>query len=99
MTWGRELEQLFLRRRAGRVEVMMVFEDPSGARHRETLPLPHTDVGEAVGALGRILARRGDVDGAPRLRVREERGGELVDRTDLRDVFRGAFEAEAETDG
>lgn len=96
MTWGRELEQLFLRRRAGRVEAMMVLEDPSGARHRETLPLPHTDALEAVAALGRILARRGDVDDAPRLRVREDRGGEWVDRPDLRDAFHAAFEAEAD---
>lgn len=96
MIWDRELEQLFLRRREGRIEAAMVFEDPSGARHRETLPLPYADPLEATSALARILARRGDVAGAPRLRVREETSGGLNDRPDLRDAFRRSFEAEAE---
>lgn len=98
MISGRELEQLFLRRRGGRIEAFLVFEDPAGARHRETLPLPYADAESAAEALGRILARRGDVEDAPRLRVREERGGGLHDRPDLRDLFLEAFDAEREAD-
>ena len=89
-----ELEQLFVRRRAGRIEASLVLEDPAGGRHRETLPLPYDEAAAAVAALGRHLARRGDVTDAPRLRVREETGGRLVDRPAWRDIFLDAFDGE-----
>lgn len=94
MTDDRELEQVFVRRRAGRVQVDLVLEDPAGGRHRETLPLPYDDAMLAMEALGRILARRGDVVDAPRLRVREETSGGLVDRPAFVAAFGRAFEAE-----
>lgn len=94
MIWDRELEQVFLRRKSGRIEVSLVLEDPAGGRHRESLPLDATDPRTAVVTLARLLARRGDVVGAPRLRVREERAAGLADRDDLRDAFREAFDRE-----
>ena len=96
---GRELEQLFVRRRGGRIELLLVLEDPAGGRHREIVPLPHADPSAAVTALGRLLARRGDVVDAPRLRIREERARTLIERPDLVPVFLEAFEAELEGDG
>lgn len=94
MIWDRELEQLFLRRKGGKIEASMVFEDPAGGRHRETLPLTASDPGAAVVILAGYLARRGDVIGAPRLRVREERAAGLIDRDDLRVAFQEAFDDE-----
>ena len=95
---GLELEQLFVRHRAGRIEGLLVLEDPSGARHRETMPLPFEQGADAVAALGRILARRGDVVGAPRLRVREERARSLVERREWIETFRRAFDDERDED-
>ncbi|MEX2502027.1 MAG: hypothetical protein WD336_06600 [Trueperaceae bacterium] len=99
MIHGRLLEQAFVRRRAGRLSLLLVLEDPAGGRFREEL-MPVADDPEAVAAfLGRHLARRGDVDGAPRLRVREETpGGELRERRDLAEVVQAAYAREARSD-
>lgn len=94
-----ELEQLFVRRRGGRIELLLVLEDPAGGRHRERLLLPYAEPRAAVEALGRILARRGDVAGRLSPRVREERGGTLVDRPAWAEAFLDAFDAELDAEG
>jgi hypothetical protein len=94
MRSGLTVEQLFVRRRAGRISFLAVLEAPSGARRREEVPTPFQALDPALGYLARHFARRGDVDGADRLRVREERGGDLVDRRDLAEAFRGRLTAE-----
>lgn len=83
MRYGWRVEQVFLRREGGRSTFLLVLEDPTGARRRETVPTPAQDERAAIGHLARALARRGDVDGATRLRVREQRSGRQVDRPDL----------------
>ena len=99
MRTGLEVEQLFVRRRGGRLALLAVLENPAGARTREETMPPASDSAGAVEALARHLARRGDVDGAPRLRVRIERAnGDLEDRPDLADRFRKAFEGERAAD-
>lgn len=94
MIHGRRVEQVFVRRRQGRIELLLVLEDASGARSRETWPMADADAGEAVRRLARQLARRGDVDGFTRLRVRRERGGGLEDDAALARILREAWHEE-----
>lgn len=94
MTQGWRVEQVFLRREAGRCSFLLVLEAPSGARRRETVPTPATAEGEAIDYLARVLARRGDVDGTSRLRVREQRAGRQADRSELARRLASALEDE-----
>lgn len=98
MVYGWEVEQLILSRDRGRVTFLAVLEAPSGARRRETVPTPFDTPDRALDYLARHFARRGDVDGAARLRVREKRGGALIDRRDLAAAFRGRLTAALDED-
>jgi hypothetical protein len=98
MRTGLTVEQLFVRRRAGRISFLAVLEAPSGARRREEVPTPFSAPEQALGYLARHFAARGDVDGASRVRVREERGGDQVDRRDLAQAFRARLTAELDRD-
>jgi hypothetical protein len=86
------LEQVFVGRRGGRVELRLVLEAASGARTRTTLLAPGGEPAEAVRWAGRALARAGEVRDVDRVRLRVERGGALVDdpglARDLVDAFR-----------
>jgi hypothetical protein len=85
MTYG--LEQIFLRLRGGLMEVLLVLEDISGARTRETLKFPTRNGVETVRRLAKHLATRGDVDALKKLRLRVEERGELKDDEPLRRLF------------
>lgn len=89
------IEQLFLRRRSGRIALLMVLESPAGDRERETLQAPTASLEEAVRFAARHLAHRG-VRPAARVRVRVERGGNLVDDDALRDTFVATLKREGE---
>lgn len=89
----RRLEQVFLRRRAGRIEALAVLERESGARERHTVPLPSAELETAARLLGRDLGRSGRADTVRGVRVRVERGGSLVDEPGLAQVVEHAFEA------
>lgn len=80
------MEQVFVRRRAGNVEVSFVLENPAGARTRETLPTPMSSTDDGVRFAARSLARRG-LQPTARLRLRIERDGGLADDDALRDLF------------
>ncbi len=84
------VEQVFVRRRGGHTEVLLVLESPAGERLRETLPLGGVGFEEAARRAAVELARRG-IRPARRLRVRSERGGSLDDDAALRDVFLRAW--------
>jgi len=73
------LEQLFVARRGGRIELRVVLVDPAEGRTRATHLAPSADEREAVRWLGTHLAREGSVRDFSRMRVRVERGGALVD--------------------
>ncbi len=88
------LAQVFLTRRSGTVEARLVLERESGARERETLTLPVTEVAAAAALLGRVLARRDELESVAQCRVRVARAGELVDDAEARDRLRKAFAAE-----
>jgi len=88
------LEQLFVARRGGRVELRLVLVDPADGRTRTTLLAPTADEREAVRWLGRHLAREGRVHDLRRLRVRVERGGALADDAALAAALVAAFRDE-----
>ncbi len=85
MSYG--LEQIFLRLRGGLMEVLLVLEDMSGARTRETLKFPTRNGVETVTRLAKHLANRGNVTELKKLRLRVEERGELKDDEPLRRLF------------
>lgn len=87
------VEQIFLRRVAGRIELLLVLESPSGSRERERLRTPAATPSEAVRFAAVHLARRG-VRPARRVRLRVDRGGALADDVALRDAFLEALRQE-----
>lgn len=90
------LEQLFVARRGGRVELRLVLVDPADGRTRVTHLAPTADEREAVRWLGRHLAREGEIRDLRRLRVRVGRGGQLRDAPELaRDLVAAYREARA----
>lgn len=97
MKFGRAVEQVFVRRVRGDVHFLLVVEEPSGSRHRETVATPVTDPVRALSILARHLVQRSDVVGFRNLRVREEASAGLIDRPEwgrtLRDRFRDLVEA------
>ena len=88
------LEQVFVGRRGGRIELRLVLEAASGARTRTTLLAPGAVPDEAVRWAGRALARAGEVRDVERVRLRVERGGTLVDDAALARGLVEAFRAE-----
>lgn len=97
------LEQVFVSRKGGRVELRLVMEAVSGARSRSSLLAPTADPAEAVRWAGRQLALAGEVRDLSRLRLRVERAGELQDdpalRQELLRSFRQVAQAAAEEEG
>jgi len=87
------LEQLFVARCGGRIELRLVLVDAAEGRSRATHLAPTTDEDEAVRWLGRHLARAGEVRDLRRLRVRVARGGALVDAPALGDRLVAAYRA------
>ena len=85
------LEQVFLTRRAGRIELLTVRVDAVERRIRSTLIAPTADPVTAIRWLARHLAREGEVVNLARLRVRVQRGGTWRDAPELREDFRQTF--------
>jgi hypothetical protein len=85
------LEQVFLRLRGGLMEVLLVLEDISGARTRETLKFPTRNGVETVRRLAKHLVNRGDVEDLKKLRLRVEERGELKDDEGLRRLLLSEF--------
>lgn len=81
------VEQVFVRPAGSQLEVMMVIENPAGARFRERFTLQGRDRSEAVRRAARYLAYRGQVSGTRRLRLRVEDGDGLRDDAKLRKLF------------
>jgi hypothetical protein len=76
------LEQVFLERKGGVFQVLLVFESPAGARERVRLSAPPGDDASAVDFVARYLERTGaTLARRPRLRI--ARGGSLNDAPDL----------------
>lgn len=86
------VEQVFVRPRGGRFEVLLVLEAASGARTRVTVQAPEGDAEAAMRFLARYLQREG-IALAPRWRVRRERGATLRDDPVLRRTLQAAMAA------
>lgn len=76
----------------------MVFENPAGARQRETLTYPTQNTIEAVRRAAKHLAYRGDIDSVKNMRFRREERGELKDDGELKRLFISEFEYHNEDD-
>ncbi len=85
------LEQVFLQLRGGLMEVLLVFENIAGARHRETLKFPTRNRIETVRRVAKHLANRGDVESMDKLRLRVEEHSELKDDPALRRLLVSEF--------
>ena len=86
------LEQLFVKRKGGGYELLLVLESAAGRRERVTLTAPPavaTSERAAVEYLVRWARGRGIVL-ADMLRVRREAGGELTDVPELRQLLLNA---------
>ncbi len=88
------LDQVFLTPRPGTVEALLVWERESGRRERETLHLAVGDVATAAALLGATLARRPDVEGVARCRLRLKGPSALRDDHGLQGALAAAFRAE-----
>ena len=89
------LEQVFVTRREGRIELLTVRVDAVERRSRVTLPTPTSDPAEAMRWLARQLAREGRVRNLERLRVRMKREGDWQEAPELRAELRRVFAHEA----
>jgi hypothetical protein len=88
-----QIEQVFVRRRGGHIEISLVLVALSGATKRERLLLPTQDERQALVMTAENLARRPDVDGAAGARLRVATTGKLKDDPELLELFQRAFEA------
>jgi len=86
---ARALEQVFIERKSGVYELLLVLESVAGSRERVSLPTPARD---EAGALDYLLAylRQNGYDLARKLRVRRNDGGGLVDAPELVERLRAA---------
>jgi hypothetical protein len=73
------------------MEVLLVFENIAGARHRETLKFPTRNRIETVRRVAKHLANRGDVETLDKLRLRVEERSELKDDPVLRRLLMSEF--------
>ena len=93
------VEQVFVRRAGAQLEVLMVIENPAGARFRERFTMPGRDREEAVRRAARWLAYRSQVEGVRGLRLRVEEQGGLRDDPELRDLFSRELRSALDGDG
>lgn len=91
MQSGYEIDQVFVRKRSGRYELLIISLDPSGAQRRETFTYDVPNKLTAVQQAGRHMAGRGDTDRADDLRLRVETRGNLHDDVSLKRVFIETF--------
>lgn len=92
------VEQVFVRPAGPQLEVLMVIENPAGARFRERFLSPGRDREEAVRRAARWLAYGGRASGIRKLRLRVEVGGELRDDEGLGKTFARALDEALESE-
>lgn len=80
------LEQLFVKRRGGGFELLLVLESTAGRRERVTVIVPPAVGGSERAAVEYLIrwARGRGIRLADLVRVRREAGGELTDAPELR---------------
>jgi len=98
MQSGYEVEQVFVRKRGGMFELLVVAIAPSGAQRRETFRFDAANKRTAVRKAGKMLASRGDTEDASGVRLRVETRGQLHDDSTLKREFIDAFDEVWEAD-
>ena len=91
MQSGYEIDQVFIRKRSGRYEFLIVSLAPSGAPRRETFTYDAPNTLTAVQKASRQLAGRGDTEQVDKLRLRVETRGSLHDDASLKRAFVETF--------
>jgi hypothetical protein len=89
-----DLEQLFVARVGGRIELRSMLLDSVGRRTRPVHVAPTADERDAVAWFGRVLARDASVRSVRKVRLRVARADALVDDPGLAAALRSAFAAE-----
>jgi len=88
-----ELAQVFIKRKMGQTEALLVLENFAGARHRETMLIDSLNANKAVKLLARRLYFRGDIRAVGNARLRIEQKGELKDDFALLKLLQTEFES------
>ena len=94
MQSGYEIDQIFLKRKQGQTEILLVCVAPSGALKRETLQFATLDNKQALGMAARHLARRPDIGSLGKTRLRVDKAGQWFDDTVLQKHFKTRFNLE-----
>jgi hypothetical protein len=93
MQSGYEIDQVFVRKRSGRYELLVISLDPSGAQRRETLFYDVPNKLTAVQRASRHMASRGDTERVDKVRLRVETRGSLHDDASLKRAFIETFKS------
>jgi len=91
---GYEIDQIFLKRKQGQIEVLLVCVAPSGALKRETLQFPTLDNKQALSMAAKHLAGRADIGSLGKTRLRVDKAGQWVDDAALQKHFKNKYSAE-----
>ena len=86
-----DVEQVFLARTGGHIEVNMVLVTITGVPLRDRMVVATRDYEEAIVRLGRRLAQRPDVDSVDRARIRIRTGDRLDDAPGLKRKLVAAY--------
>ena len=94
MQSGYEIDQIFVKRKQGQTEILLVCVAPSGALKRETLQFATLDNKQAIGMAAKHLAGRADIGCLGKTRLRVDKAGQWVDDAALQKLFKQKFTIE-----
>ncbi len=88
-----DLAQVFIKKKMGQTEALLVLENFAGARHRESMLIDSLNQHRAVKLLAKRLFFRGDIDSVDSARLRVERNHSLEDDSALLELLIDEFES------
>ena len=94
MQSGYEIDQIFVKRKQGQTEILLICVAPSGALKRETLQFATLDNKQALSMAARHLAGRPDIGSLGKTRLRVDKAGQWVDDLALQKLFKQQFKLE-----
>ena len=94
MQSGYEIDQIFVKRKQGQTEILLVCVAPSGALKRETLQFATLDNKQALGLAAKHLAGRPDIASLGKTRLRVDKAGQWFDDAALQKIFKQKFTIE-----
>lgn len=93
MQSGYEIDQIFVKRKQGQTEILLVCVAPSGALKRETLQFPTLDNKQALSQAARHLAGRTDIGSLGKTRLRVDKTGQWADDASLQKHFKSEYKS------